>query len=450
MNQREDKLSIGRIIAYAGPAMPIAALGLPLIVHLPPFYISTVGLSVGLVGLIFMATRIWDILTDPIMGWAADRFATRWGRRRPWLIASVPIVMLSSFMIFIPQQGAGGAYLLFWLLVMYVGWTMLTISHLSWGSELSGNYHQRSRVQGMREAFIILGMLLTLCLPALIQFNEGTQREAFASMGLFIIIFLPITVWIAAVKVPERSFSHKSVSWQETFRVCRENRPLRYLLGTDFVLSLGLGVVTSMFIFLIQDVFKLESWVANTLLLCYFVVGFSFVPFFVMLAKRFGKHRTQVISSAFTILTLPFVFFVPEGNALAVLITWSLLGVNMGAGAILLRSMAADVSDEDCVQTDSERMGMFYAMLTMTTKIGLALAIGAIYPLLDAIGFVHKGDNSEEILWQMKVIYVAVPILLNLIAIALMRAYPLDQEKQEANRRILDARQTGEISRETT
>ena len=449
MSQTEEKLGIGRIIAYASPAMPVAALGLPLIVHLPPFYI-TIGLSSTLVGLIFMITRLWDVITDPLMGWAGDRTQTRWGRRRPWVVASVPIVMLASYMIFLPPPAVGGAYLLGWLLVLYVGWTMLTISHLSWGSELSPYYHQRSRVQGGREAFIILGMMLVLSLPALIQFinqgapNEGVQRDALAAMGWFIIILLPITVFFAVRKVPEQNFTHKPVSWSETFRVFKSNRALRCLLGTDMALAFGLGVVSSMFLFMVEDVFKLERWVANILLLCYFVVGFTFVPVFVKLAEHFGKHTAQIISSIFTILTLPLIFLIPQGNTLAILIVWSILGINMAAGAILLRSMTADVSDEDRIQTGSERMGLFYAMLTMTTKIGLAFAIGILYPLIGALGFVRDGDNSSEILLQMKIIYVAVPTLLNVVAIILMMAYPLSREKQEANRKILDAQQSSQ------
>ena len=449
MSQTEEKLGIGRITAYALPAMPIAALGLPLVVHLPPFYI-TIGLSSTLVGVIFLITRLWDVFTDPIMGWIADRSQTRWGRRRPWIVASVPIIMLASYMVFLPPVAVGGAYLLVWMLVLYVGWTMLTISHLSWGSELSPYYHQRSRVQGGREACLIVGMILVLSLPALIQFtSEGAekeivQRDALAAMGWFIIILLPITVLFAVSKVPEKHFTHKPVSWGETFRVFMSNRALRYLLGTDMALAFSLGVVSSMFLFLIQDVFKLEGWVANILLLCYFVVGVSFVPVFVKIADHFGKHKAQIISSTFTLLTLPFVFFVPEGNTLVIMIVWSILGVNMGAGAILLRSMTADVCDEDRIRTGSERMGLFYAMLTMTSKIGLALSIGIIYPLIGALGFVHGGENSSEILLQMKFVYVAVPTLMNVVAIILMMAYPLSRERQEANRKILDAQQSSQ------
>ena len=441
----DQKLGIGLIAAYASPGMPIAALGLPLIVHLPPFYSGTVGLSIGLVGLVFMLTRFWDVFTDPLMGWAADRFQTRWGRRRPWIIASVPIVMLASYMIFLPPAGVGWLYLLGWMLFLYIGWTMLTISHLSWGSELSGNYHQRSLVQGAREGFVIVGMILALSLPALIQYvGEGTaeevQRDAIGSMGWFIILLLPLTVLIAAAKVPEQKFVHKYVSLRETLQVFRTNRPLRHLLGADFSLALSLGIVSSMFLFLIVDTLKLDRGIANLLLISYFIVGISSVPIFVKIAKHFGKHRAQVISSAFTIVTLPTIFILPEGNVLAALAVWALLGLNMGAGAILLRSMTADVCDEDCIQTGSERMGLFYAMLTMTTKIGLAMSIGLIYPLIGWTGFVHGGENNSEILFQIKVIYVVFPAMMNLIAMILMWGYPLDQKRQEANRQILEAR----------
>lgn len=85
------KLKKSTLIAFSAPAVPISALGLPLSVYLPPFYAAYVGLDLATVGLVFMAARFWDMFTDPILGIVGDRFNTRWGRRKPWIVASVPI-----------------------------------------------------------------------------------------------------------------------------------------------------------------------------------------------------------------------------------------------------------------------------------------------------------------------------------------------------------------------
>ena len=92
--------------------MPISALGLPLAVYLPPFYAGDMGLGLALVGTIFMLTRFWDVFTDPVLGILSDRFTTRWGRRRPWIVLATPILLWSAYMVFMPSPPVSGRYLL--------------------------------------------------------------------------------------------------------------------------------------------------------------------------------------------------------------------------------------------------------------------------------------------------------------------------------------------------
>ncbi|HEX7775945.1 MAG TPA: MFS transporter, partial [Parvibaculum sp.] len=95
----EPKHSARRLLAYAGPSIPIAALGLPLAVYLPPFYAGSMGLGLAAVGTVFMLARLWDVAIDPLLGILSDRIITRWGRRRLWVVLSVPIMMVSSYYI---------------------------------------------------------------------------------------------------------------------------------------------------------------------------------------------------------------------------------------------------------------------------------------------------------------------------------------------------------------
>ena len=99
------KLTKPILISYGALAVPLAALGLPLTVYLPPFYEGPIGLSVGTVGIIFMVARFWDIFTDPLMGALVDRYPSKWGRRKHWIVIGIPILMLASWYVFIPSEG---------------------------------------------------------------------------------------------------------------------------------------------------------------------------------------------------------------------------------------------------------------------------------------------------------------------------------------------------------
>ena len=103
-------------------------MGMPIAVYLPPFYSEGMGLSLATVGLIFTLARIWDVVTDPLMGVAIDRFPSRWGRRKHWIALSIPLLMISVWMVFMPNpESVSPTYLAFWLIVLYVGYTLSLI-----------------------------------------------------------------------------------------------------------------------------------------------------------------------------------------------------------------------------------------------------------------------------------------------------------------------------------
>ena len=173
------------LAAYASLTLPIAAVGLPISVYLPPFYAEDIGLGLATVGTVFMLARVWDVVTDPIMGFVVDRFPSRWGRRRHWIVMGVPILMICGYLAYMPVvEWASPAYLLSVLILLYVGYTFIMIAHQSWGVDLTSEYHERSRLYGWREIALILGMTTILALPAVIEMSGVTNSFAkVASMG---------------------------------------------------------------------------------------------------------------------------------------------------------------------------------------------------------------------------------------------------------------------------
>ncbi|MEL7453811.1 MAG: MFS transporter, partial [Pseudomonadota bacterium] len=167
MAEAAPTLSGWQIATYVLPAIPIAALGLPLTVHIPPLYAESTVLTLGLVGTLFSISKLVDVFTDPLFGWISDRFSPRWGRRRTWMIASAPVLMVSTYFLFHPPETAGRLYLVGWLSLVYLGYTMAFLSHLSWAAELARSYDERSRLMGWRQVGATAGMLLVLVLPSI-------------------------------------------------------------------------------------------------------------------------------------------------------------------------------------------------------------------------------------------------------------------------------------------
>ncbi len=441
--QRNGALKRSTLLAFSLPAIPIAALGLPLVVHIPPFYAQITGLDLTAIGALFMIIRFWDVFTDPVLGVLSDRFETRWGRRRHWIAASVPIVCLSVFMIFIPPfETVGPLYLFGWMVLLYIGWTLLTISHMSWGAELTPSYNERSRVQGAREVALILGMVFVLALPIAIEQMqvEDLARARVGVMGWFVVLLLPFTVFIAVAAVGEKETPRpKHVPFKEAIAVLARNQPLRIVLICDFLGGVGGGLVASLFIFLAEDTLHLGAF-SGILLLCYFVSGVVCIPFWIWIATKIGKHKATAASTAFSGITLPLILFVPEGNATIALIVWVVFGLNMAAGPFLYRSIMADVADHDAIETGQQRTGLFYSLLTMTNKIGAAFAIFIGFALLDMIGFVAGGENSADVLDQLRLIYVLPGVVVSAVIIVFIWRFPIDEETQVKNREVLERR----------
>lgn len=435
-------LSRWTLLAFALPAAPISAMGLPLVVHLPPFYAGSLGLGLTVVGTIFMLARFWDVFTDPVLGIVSDKFETRWGRRRHWIVLAVPIMMLSVVMIFMPPGGVSAVYLIFWLFVLYVGWTLITISHMSWGAELTPDYHERTRVHGAREVALILGMVLVLTLPVIIEQSnpENLAAARVASMGWFVLILLPIAVGLAVWKVPERPTPRPvHVPFKQAVGALVSSRPLQIVLAADLLGGMSGGLVASMFLFLAEDALKLGAY-SSLMLLGYFISGVCFIPLILAVARRLGKHKTAAASAVFNAMTVPLILLVPAGNHFAALGVWVLCGVNMAAGPFLFRSLMADVSEHDTVVTGQQRTGLFYSLLTSTSKVGAALAIFIAYTLLDSIGFQAGGENSQSVLDSLRAVYVWPACIISAAVAGILWFYPIDEETQVANRRIIEER----------
>jgi Na+/melibiose symporter-like transporter len=432
------------LAAYSGVTIPMAAMGMPISVYLPPFYSDGLGLSLVTVGAVFTLARIWDVVTDPLMGLVIDRFDSPWGRRKHWIALSIPILLVSVWAVFMPDPATvSGGYLLFWMLALYVGYTMLAIAHQSWGAELALSYDDRSRLFGWREIFVIGGMTLVLALPALIELTgRDDQSTKVASMGWFCLILFPITVLPTLLFVPD---NHRppaaGVAWREAVRLLVRNAVLWRLLAADLTAGFGTGVAGALYIFVAGYVFELPGH-ASLALLFYFLAGFLAMPLWLKLAYRVGKDTALKIALAYGgVLMLLLDVLARPGN---VPVLWGftiLYGVAFGAAPTLLRSMMADLTDDDELRSGERRSGLFFALLTTTNKLGGALAVGVSFAILEqVVGFRPGAGNPQEALDGLLLTYVLGTGLGLVAAYVALIGYPLTRQRHEEIRAALEER----------
>ena len=407
---------------------------LPIAIYVPPFYAEAMGLSLASIGLIFTLARIWDVVTDPLMGAVIDRYSTRWGRRKHWIAIGTPIVMVSVYMVFLPGEDVSVLYLGTWMFFLYIGYTMLTIAHQSWGAELAVTYDERSRLFSWREIFVVGGMTVALAIPAVIeQVGSGALADRVAGMGIFVLILFPIAILPTLLYVPDkRSTTNVAVDWATAIKILLANRILWRLLVSVLFSNFAATASGSMYVFFASYIFELPSH-ASLALLFYFLAGTLAMPLWMKLAIAQGKERAIKVALTYGIVAKIGIFFVAEPGNVALFWGYTLLtGVAFGATPTLLRSMMADIVDVDELESGQKRAGLFFAILNTIDKLGSAIAVGLIFFILEQmVGFQAGAENSPEVLQGVLTVYSFAPVVAYLLTFVPLMGYPLNKQAHE-------------------
>jgi GPH family glycoside/pentoside/hexuronide:cation symporter len=405
----------------------MAILGLPLFVFLPTFYAEHTGIGLAMVGFILLGSRLFDVVTDPLVGYASDRIRGRF-RRRSLMLVGAPILLLSVEMLFRPGEAVGPVYLFSFSALVYLGWTLFALPYFAWGAELSSDYHERSRISAWREGFVVAGTVIAASLPAVLNL----ENDAGASLGVLATLFwwlLPLAMLFLLLFVPERPGQLVPAAWRHGWTLLRDNRPFRRLVLAWICNGTANAIPATLFLLFITHVLKAPEH-AGPLLLVYFGVGIAALPAWLLLARRLGKHRVWTLSM---ILASSFFVWVPllgPGDVFWFYLITVLTGLSLGVDLALPAAMQADVIDKDTADGGGERAGLFFGLWGMATKLALALAVGISFPLLGLIGFSTDGGNSPDALLVLALIYAALPVAFKLLAMALVWRFPIDERAQ--------------------
>lgn len=420
------------LVAYGLLGFPLAALNLPLYVYLPPFYAEDLGLGLAGVGGVLFAARLLDVVTDPLIGELSDRGRSRFGRRRPWLVLACPVLILATFMLFVPGAEASLAGLFLWTSVAYLAWTAMLLPYTAMGAELSQDYHERSRITGVREGFVILGIVVAAALPALLGLDgEAARARVLEVLATGMALILPAALLLLVLRIPEPPPSVEAeLRMVEGLKIAARNRPFLRLVTAYFLNGIANGLPATLFLLFVGHVLERPD-VAGPLLLIYFLAGVAAIPFWLRLSRRLGKHRAWVLAMAWASLAFSFVPLLGPGDLWPFVVICVLSGLSLGADLALPAAMQADVVDLDWAESGRRRTGLFFALWSMATKLSLALAVGIAFPVLDLLGFSAGGQSTAAGITGLGVLYGLLPVVIKLISIGFVWNFPLSEDSHE-------------------
>lgn len=448
-NPEQKRLGLPKVLAFSTLALPLAGVGLPLGVYLAPLYADEVGLGLGLTGLLFMLLRFWDIFTDPVMGFLVDRYPSRWGRVRHWLVISIPILGLATFFIYMPpREGVGAWYFIGWMALFYMGFTLLQTSRSAWVPAIAADYDDRSRFFLWTEIFSVIFMLLLIAVPAILA-ASGVDADRFMQvrvMGWLLVISLPVSVFLSVFAVPDpplRGHSGARVDFSpRAILKALSNDLLGRVLAMELLMGTAIAVTASNYLFVAEAVFGISDAAASGILFLFFVASVVAMPGWLWLSGRTQKHTTFAIVCGVAGLSyFGYLITGQFGGFLPLLASAILNGIAFGAPIVLTRSMTADVIEHELMRTGENRSGLYYALLTGSYKIGASFALGVGYYIVGQIvGYDPSGENTAAEIQGLLYVFCILPGALFFAAAWFGWRYPLTREMQVETANVLDVR----------
>jgi len=439
-------LSRRTLALYALPNVSYSVAALPIALFVPAFYADDLGLPLAQVGAAVAASRVLDVVTDPVIGQLSDRIRTRFGRRKPWIAFGTPILLIALWQLFVPGgRGEASVLGLFgWTALLFVGFTLVDVPFKAWGAELSADYRERSRVAAWREAFGFVGQVgLLLLLLALAQVGLDRAERQLFWIAVTMVLTLPAGVALALAFVAEPQpveRTEPSVGLGAGFRLVASNPAFARMIGTVLLFVSGVVVQGTLHrlvlthVFGRADLFPLMIFAENVLTL-------AAVPLWLRISYRVDKHRAIALAALWIALfSLALPFFSRE-SVIPFIVCMVVRGSSFASILFLANSMVADVVDFDEVATGQSRTGLFYGVFGMVTKVAIALGVLIATALPAALGFdPGRGSPSEAATLGMLAVYGFLPGALMAAGAVFVWRFPLTREVQEALRTKLEAR----------
>jgi GPH family glycoside/pentoside/hexuronide:cation symporter len=424
------KIKQPNYLFYGLPGLPLAALGLPLYIYLPTFYAEQLGLGLSLVGILLLLSRITDVISDPIIGYIADRLPFNY-RRKILIGLATPLLMVAIWALFVPPESVTGTWLLTWSVLVYIAWTLITLPYMAWGAELSSDYDQRTSVTASREALVLMGTLSAASLPLVMGIGSDQPGQALTLLAKSLLIILPIAVGLCFWKVIEKSATSRPIGFLDGLILLKGNTLFKRLLFAYFMNGIANGLPATLFLLYVTHVLAMPEKF-GLLLSVYFMSGLVGLPIGLQLAKKFSKHRIWSVSMLWSVFIFSWVPFLGEGDFIPFMIVCVLSGLSLAIDMALPSSIQADVIDIDSQQGGGQRAGFFFGIWGMTTKLSLALAVGIAFPLLSLLGFDTRPDYDSNNLIALSLIYGLLPIPFKVVAGLLMWNFPLNRKQHRS------------------
>jgi len=451
-----ERLPTRALIGYGLASAPVIYAYMLILIMYMKYAVDDLGASPAAVGTIFFVAKIWDAVSDPMVGNLSDRTMLRSGRRRPWILAGAPLLAGFGVMVWSPPATLEGGTLIAWITVavlgFYTAYTVFEVPHMSLGAELSLDARERNRIFGVRQTLRTLGMLAAGILGTWVV----GQGVAPATTMAWVVGGATLLLIFSGVSLlpPERK-EFRGRGGQNPIKAVRDvlrNRHARLFLLVIFIDAIGAGGIGVLIPFVMEYIVGdpeltiggralAPSDLVPFLLGIAFITALASIPLWLRLAHRFEKRRLVLLSMVMATVGYGSVIFVGPGDWEIIAFASLLSGAANACANTLGYTLKSEIIDCDELDTGERKEGAYFAGWSFVSKLGAAIMVGSVGIALEASGFVpNEPDQSELVKTTMLVLMGGVPIVCYGIGALAFSRYQLDEVEHRRIRAALDAR----------
>ena len=448
-NSLLSKCAYGAADIYGGGAFVIIGT------FFTVFLTKALGMPPALAGSIPLIGKVWDAVTDPVMGNVTDRTRSRFGPKRFYLLIGSIISAVTFILMWVPLPQAEMWLKYIFYVLMYVlfstGFTIVMVPYNALLPDMVDDYTVRGRFTSVRMAFSAFGNILAALLSALLITKETDAGRYLLVAIIFGLIFC-IAILLTFFGTWEKEKPVRKVSLKESFTqsfTVYKNRCFRLFIAIFVFGQAATDFVTGLAVYFVSDV--LHSYGSFKLLMGVILISqfLGMLLFNPIMAKTNKKTPILIGFPVRIAATLAMLFFAHEGaNFIAILALTFIVGLGMAGSSVTIYAILADMADVDELITSINRPGICSGMATFIRKICAGLSVFIIGVLLDLVGYDEVianagGLQAPATQTGIAYIYIFAPVLLCLITIFFTWRFAMNKEEFEIIRREI-ARRKGE------
>ena len=440
-----QRIKNGRLVLFAAPAFLTWVMHGPGGGVLTGLYAKYFGISLAALGGALLVGRIFDAITDPLIGWLSDRTNTVIGSRKPFMIAGYSIALVAFYFLFNPPEGPSIIYFGVCYMSLIFGWTVADIPHQAWQADLSHDYDDRIRITSFRAFAERAGSWGFWFLPLLPIFatNEMTP-EVVRFLGWLLVVLVPIFVAAAVIWVPQGKTlsTKKSEPIWGFIRELPSNKPMMIFVATMLVSGIADGFFSAG-IFLFFDAYLQQGDKLSYAMLINSGIVLLVMPVWFLVAKKIGKHYAWMLAMSGAGIVMIGIFFAEPGESgymIGLAVTTLVMAIYAG-GNIAQPAILTDIIDYDTLKYGSNRSGQFFSIQLLVFKFNYAIAGSmALFTLsyfdFDATAAVQTASG----VFGIKMVMAGIPLVCMIIASSILFFFPLNKHRCHVITRRLEQR----------